>query len=187
MFTELFRFEVRRPVVVAGAVLIAMSWEGAGVTHASSRTKVAAAPDVQVSQAWIRATVKGQMGTGGFMTLTSTQGATLLGFTSAVAKTNQVHEMAMDGDVMRMRELANLPLPAGQAVALKPGGYHLMLINLKQTLKVGDQVPLTLKFKDTKGRVFTQQVKVPVQTMPPVATDAGKASGPMDHSGHMNH
>lgn len=182
MLSTLSCFVSGRLATLVGVALVTALSTGAGPAHASSSGKTPPVADVEVSQAWIRATVKGQMGTGGFMTLTSSKGATLLGFHSAVAKTNQVHEMAMDGDVMRMRELPSLPLPAGQAVTLKPGGYHLMLINLKKTLQVGDQVPLTLKLKDAKGRVYTQKVQVPVQAMP-TATGAESAKEP----GHMHH
>ncbi len=121
----------------------------------------AAAGELRVSQAWVRQAVKGQSGTGGFMRLISAKGGTLLGFSTPVAQA-ELHEMAMDGDVMRMRPVSTLPLPAGVPVDLKPGSYHLMLMNLKKPLSVGDKVPLTLKFKSTNGKVSTQQVEVPV-------------------------
>jgi len=171
---------------MAAAAILAVSLGGASVAMASSHAaKAPMAADVQVDQAWIRATVKGQMGTGGFMTLTSTKGATLVGFSSSAAKANQIHEMAMEGDVMRMREIPALPLPAGQAVALKPGGFHLMLVKLKKTLKAGDKVPVTLKFKDAQGRVFSQKLNVPVQQAAAAASPAAAASSP--DAGHAHH
>lgn len=123
----------------------------------------AAEPLVQVNGAWIRQAVKGQSGTGGFMQLTSSQPLTLTGFRTPVAASAELHEMAMEGDVMRMRAIEALPLPAGQAVALQPGGHHLMLMGLKKALKAGTQVPLTLRLRTSDGRAIEQQVKVPVR------------------------
>lgn len=127
----------------------------------------AAEPVVQVSGAWIRQAVKGQSGTGGFMQLTSSQPLTLTGFRTPVAASAELHEMAMEGDVMRMRAIDALPLPAGQAVALQPGGHHLMLMGLKKVLSAGTQVPLTLLLRTSDGRVIQQQIKVPVQAAAP--------------------
>jgi copper(I)-binding protein len=105
---------------------------------------------VAVSEAWVRATVAQQKATGAFMTLTSTQDSKLVAASSPVAGVVEVHEMKMVDDVMRMRQIPALPLPAGQSVALNPGGYHLMLLELKQPLKDGDKVPLTLEVEDGK-------------------------------------
>lgn len=118
---------------------------------------------VQVKDAWIRPAGKGQGGTGGYMRLTSLTGVTLVGFATPVADTAELHEMTMEGDVMRMRALPSIELPAGKTVALQPGGNHLMLMGLKKPLKVGDKVSLTLSFKGTDGKTFTQVVKVPVR------------------------
>lgn len=103
---------------------------------------------VTVGEPWVRATVAQQKATGAFMTLTSTQGASLVGASSPAAGVVEVHEMKMVDDVMRMRQIAALELPAGKPVALSPGGYHLMLLELKQPLKDGDKVPLTLEIED---------------------------------------
>jgi periplasmic copper chaperone A len=135
-------------------------------------------PLVQVSDAWVRQAVKGQSGTGGFMTLTSRLPLTLVGFQSPAASSAELHEMSMQGDVMRMRAIDALPLPAGQAVALKPGGHHLMLMGLKRPLSVGDQVPLTLMLRNGQGQVVKQVIKVPVQ-----AAAAAEANG-HDHHHH---
>jgi len=140
------------------------------VTKEPGASKAAAAAAiVRVDGAWIRQTVPGQTGTGGFMTLTAERGVTLVGFSSPVAEINELHEMKMDGNVMRMNALGALPLPAGQAVALRPGGNHLMLMNLKQPLKAGDQVPLTLKLKLEDGKLIEQTVSVPVLGGAPAA------------------
>jgi copper(I)-binding protein len=152
------------------------------VRVASSAVSVAA--KVQVSDAWIRPAVKGQSGTGGFMNLMSPEGATLVGFSTPIAEIAELHEMAMQGDVMRMRPIESLALPAGQTVGLKPGGHHLMLMGLKKPLKVGDQIPLTLKLKAANGQMLKQTILVPVQSAPaaPAAPAASAASEAMHHS-----
>jgi copper(I)-binding protein len=139
-----------------------------------------------ISQAWIRPAVKGQSGTGGYMRLLSPQGGTLLGFASPVA-TAELHEMSMEGDVMRMRPLKALALPAGQPVDLKPGSYHLMLMNLKKPLKVGDAVPLTLKLQSADGKASTQLIKVPVLNTAPLASGAAAGVASMPEMSHMGH
>jgi len=151
------------------------------------------APLVRVDDAWIRATVKGQSGTGGFMILTASQPLTLVGFSTTVAAESELHEMAMDGSVMRMHAVQALPLPAGQAVELRPGmgGHHLMLMDLKQQLKEGDEVILTLKLRAPDGKSLTQEVKVPVKsgamTMAPAAaaSDAQQGMKPKHMHQHM--
>ena len=105
---------------------------------------------VTVTQPWVRATVAQQKATGAFMTLTSAKDVRLVGASSPAAGTVEVHEMKMAGDVMKMRHVPALPLPAGQAVALTPGGYHLMLLDVKQQFKDGDKVPLTLELEDAQ-------------------------------------
>ncbi|HAL39451.1 MAG TPA: hypothetical protein DCP03_15595, partial [Polaromonas sp.] len=105
------------------------------------------AQTVEVKDAWVRATVPGQKGTGAFMSITAKDGAKLVGASFPVAGVAQVHEMKMDGDIMKMRAMPSLDLPAGQTVQLKPGGYHVMMMDLKQTLPKGSTVPLTLRFK----------------------------------------
>ncbi|RCS59907.1 copper chaperone PCu(A)C [Parvibium lacunae] len=105
----------------------------------------AAPPVLDVQNAWVRATVNQQKATGAFMTLKATQPLRLIGVESSLTKTVEVHEMAMDGNVMRMRRLAEgLTLPAGTSVELKPGGYHIMLMDLKQAVQEGQVIPLTL-------------------------------------------
>ena len=99
---------------------------------------------VTVSEAWVRATVAQQKATGAFMQLQSAQDAKLVSAQSPVAGVTEVHEMAMDNGVMKMRPIPFLALPAGKAVELKPGGYHVMLMDLKGQVKDGDMVPVTL-------------------------------------------
>jgi copper(I)-binding protein len=118
---------------------------------------------VDVRDPWIRASVPGQSGTGGFMKLSAPSGARLVGASTPAAGVAEVHEMKMDGDTMRMRAVAGgLDLPARQTIELKPGGYHLMLMDLKQVLTNGSTVPLTLRFEDAKGQKSALELKVPV-------------------------
>jgi hypothetical protein len=128
---------------------------------------------VTVSDPWVRGTVAGQMATGAFMQLKSPTDTALVAAASPVAKVVEIHEMKMDAGVMKMAAIDRLALPAGKAVELKPGGYHVMLMDLKQPLKEGDTVPVTLTFEDRSGRKQTLDVKVPVR-----ALTAG-GSGPM--------
>lgn len=149
------------------------------------------APLVKVTDAWIRATVKGQSGTGGFMNLSATQTLTLTGFSTKAAADSELHEMAMDGGVMRMHAVPSLPLPAGQTVSLRPGmgGHHLMLMDPKQQLKEGDEVTLTLLLRAADGKTLKQDIKVPVKsgsmTMAPASGAASGAGAhhPMMHGG----
>ncbi|MFC0168371.1 copper chaperone PCu(A)C [Pseudoduganella danionis] len=105
---------------------------------------------VTVSEAWVRGTVAQQKATGAFMTLSAAQDSRLVAASSPVAGTVEVHEMSMSNDVMRMRQLDSLALPAGKPVKLVPGGYHLMLMQLQRPLADGDKVPLTLEIEDAK-------------------------------------
>lgn len=144
----------------------------------------AAGPSVKVSGAWVRATVPGQKGSGAFMSLTSRTSTRLVGVSSVIAGVAEVHEMKMDGDVMKMRQLgAGLDLPAGKTVELKAGGLHLMLMDLKQTLVAGSTVPLTLMFQDAKGVNSKLDVRLPVSVAAP-SVGTKPAVGEMDHSMH---
>ncbi len=123
---------------------------------------------------WVRGTVAQQKATGLFVTLTSAQGGRLVSARSSVAAMVEIHEMKMEGDTMRMRALdAGLPLPAGQPVQLKPGGYHVMLMGLKQPLNAGDTVPVTLVIEGPQGRRETLELKAPVRAMVPPAAAHG--------------
>jgi len=124
-----------------------------------------AAADVVVKDAWIRGTVPGQQATGAFMLLQSGGDAALVAVATPAAKIAQIHEMAMEGGVMRMRAVDSLPLPAGKAVELSPGGYHLMLLDLTRPLKEGDSVPLSLTFADKAGHRTTQEIVAKVRAL----------------------
>jgi copper(I)-binding protein len=132
----------------------------------------AAQAQVSVSGAWARGTVEGQKATGAFMQLRSTDGTALVGVESPVAGVVEIHEMRMEGNTMRMRAIPRLELPAGQAVDLKPGGYHIMLLNLKAPLKKGESVPIRLKFQAKDGKPQEVEVKAEVRDL--TASGGGK-------------
>ena len=139
---------------VAVAALL-LAWASAGQAQ------------VQVKDAWARPAVQGQSATGAFMSLTSADGARLVGASSSVAGVVEIHEMVMDGNVMKMRAVPGIDLPPGRSVELKPGGYHVMLMELRQTLQPGQSVPLTLVVEAPGGRRETVQLSAPVR---PLAT-----------------
>ena len=126
---------------------------------------------VQIENAYTRSTVPGQMAAGGFMKIEN-KGAVdqLISASSPVAGEVQLHEMAMEGNVMKMRQVKEVVVPAGGAVELKPGGMHLMFINIKAPLTAGETVPFKLKFAKA-GEV---EVKMPVNAM-------GAQGGAMKH------
>ena len=141
---------------------------------ATMLSTAALAQTVEVKDAWVRATVQGQKASGAFMQLTAKDNAQLVSISTPVAGVAEVHEMKMEGDVMRMRAVqGGLQLPAGKTVQLKPGGYHVMLMDLKTPLLKDTTVPLTLVFKDSKGVQTTTELKVPVSLTAP----AGAAMG----------
>ncbi len=107
---------------------------------------------VSVSNAWARATVAGQQASGAFMLLTADRDARLVEVSTPVAGIVEIHEMSMSGNVMKMRAVDAVELPAGKSVELKPGGYHVMLMDLKQPLKAGATIPLTLVIEGKDGK-----------------------------------
>ncbi|EHR70839.1 hypothetical protein BurJ1DRAFT_1993 [Burkholderiales bacterium JOSHI_001] len=118
-----------------------------------------------VAEPWVRGTVAQQKATGAFMQITSAQGGKLVSVASPAAGVVEVHEMAMDGNMMKMRAVPHLNLPAGQVVELKPGGYHVMLMDLKQPLKPGDSVLLTLTVENKDGKKEAISVQAPVKPL----------------------
>lgn len=132
---------------------------------AASFLVTAAQAQVTVKEAWVRATVPQQQATGAFMQLSAEQDTKLVSASSPVTPVVEVHEMAMQDGVMRMRQVPSVVLPAGKTVELKPGGYHVMLLDLKQQVKEGDTVPLTLVFEGKDGKRESLEVKVPVRAL----------------------
>jgi len=131
---------------------------------AAAQTPAASAP-VQVENAWARATVAGQQASGAFMRITAREALRLTGAETPLAGASEIHEMKMDGEVMRMRAIEALELPAGQSVELKPGGHHVMLMQLKQALDAGTQIPLTLIFHNAQGSESRLSLQVPVRAL----------------------
>ncbi len=124
------------------------------------------AQNVIVADGWVRATVQGQKATGAFMKITAKDAAKLVAGSSPAAGVVEIHEMKMEKDVMKMAALPNgLELPSGKTVELKPGGYHVMLMDLKAPLAANSTVPVTFTFQDAKGNKTTQELKLPVKSM----------------------
>lgn len=147
---------------------------GFGLFAVSSGTALAS--DIEVKNLWIRGTVTGQKATGAFMEVNSPTGVTLVGISTPVAGVAEIHEMKMDGGMMKMRAIPRLDVPAGKPVSLAPGGYHVMLMDLKQPLKKGDMVPLTLQVENKDKKIETVELKAEVRdlTATAPATDAHK-------------
>lgn len=116
--------------------------------------------EVTVQNAWVRATVPQQKAAGVFFDIQATENLQLVEAQTSVATSAELHEMKMENDVMRMRPLEQLALPAGKKVNLKPGGYHLMLMGLKNQIKVGDVIPLRLMFQDKNKKQQFVNIKV---------------------------
>ncbi|MFC0252609.1 copper chaperone PCu(A)C [Massilia consociata] len=128
---------------------------------------------VTVSEPWVRATVPAQKATGAFMRVQSAAPARLVGVQADVAGRAELHEMALDGQTMRMRRVETIELPAGKPVNLVSGGYHVMLFDLKRQVKDGESVDLTLTVQDAAGKRQDVKVSAPVR--------------PLTYSAHTGH
>jgi periplasmic copper chaperone A len=118
--------------------------------HGAHDAAVVTQGTLEISGAFTRATLPNAPVGGGFLTITNTgtEPDRLISASAAIAKDTQIHEMAMEGDVMKMRQLKDgLEIPAGETVTLEPGGFHLMLMGLNGAIKEGDSVPVTLTFE----------------------------------------
>ena len=156
-------------------------------TFIASIITLAMAPlfaQVTVEDPWVRGTVPQQQATGAFMMLTAESDARLVAAESPVAGVVEIHEMAMENDVMKMREIPGLDLPAGQTMELKPGGYHVMLMQLKEQMVGGAVVPISLIFENSAGERFTQEIEAPVA--PLGASREGSMGQPQQHQ-HQHH
>ena len=144
------------------------------------------AQTVKVEDPWVQATVAGQKATAAFMKLTADAPVKLTGGKTPVAPVVEIHEMVMDGDVMKMRKLdAGLDIPAGSTVELKPGSYHLMFMELKAPLEAGAKLKGSLVFEKA-GEV---PVEFAVEAMSAGAknhTSGGHDTKPMGGAG-MKH
>jgi copper(I)-binding protein len=118
---------------------------------------------LRISNAFVRATPPGAKVAGAFMSIENQgkEADRLVSASSPVAGLVEIHEMAMDGGMMKMRAIKGVDLKPGATVELRPGGYHVMLEDLKQPLKQGDQIPVLLTFE----KAGTVEIKVKVEPM----------------------
>ena len=138
---------------------------------------------VEIKDPWVRATVAQQKATGAFMQLTARADSKLVDVKSPAAGVVEIHEMAMVDNVMKMRQVPGVALPAGKAVELKPGGYHVMLMDLKAQVKEGDVVPFTLVFEGKDGKRESVEIKA---TARPLANMSGMANKPAPAAEHKH-
>ena len=131
----------------------------AGLVVASAA--LAQTNQLEVSNAWARATPGKAENGAAYLTIQSPTADRLLSVSSPVAKKAELHTMSMEGMVMQMRPLADLDIPAGQPVTLKPGGQHVMLLGLDAPLREGQSFPLTLKFEKAGTRTVTVAIEKP--------------------------
>ena len=144
---------IRTPLATLAVALLSLS------------SGLAAAADIEIKAPWVRGTVAGQKVTGAFMEVSSKSGVTLVGVSSPVAGTAEIHEMKMDGEMMKMRATPRLDVPAGKPLSLAPGGYHVMLMNLKQQLKSGESVPLVLQVEGKDKKVESVEITAEVRDL----------------------
>ncbi|MEY4754970.1 MAG: hypothetical protein RJA44_2645 [Pseudomonadota bacterium] len=131
--------------------------------------------EVSVKEPWVRATVASQKATGAFMQISSTEPVRLVEVRSAAAKIVEVHEMKMEGDRMVMQAVNALDINPGTALELKPGGYHVMLIDLAKPVQAGDKVALTLVLEDKNKKRSTVEVSADARAL-------GAAKPAMQHN-----
>ena len=153
-----------RAAIAATLLVVAPAFAHDGVTHLGA---------INISLPFTRATLPNAPVGGGFLTIENEgpEADRLVSATSAVAGDTQIHEMAMEGEVMKMRELpGGLEIPAGETVVLAPGGFHIMFMGLKQPFVEGETVPVTLTFE----KAGSVEVLLPVEA---AAADAPTAMG----------
>jgi periplasmic copper chaperone A len=143
------QFRVSHRILRAAAFVVALA-------------SASAQAQVKVDNPWVRGAVPGQLATGAFLDITSTRDAALVKAESPVAATVEVHAMAMKNNVMTMHEVPKIALPAGKQVRLAPGGFHIMLMDLKQPVKNGESVPirLTIEYPDQKREIVEVRAQV---------------------------
>ena len=145
-------------------------------------TPFVSAQSVSVTNAWARASVKGQNATGVFMSLKASSSTRLVAINTPVAKVSEIHQMSVENNIMKMSALPNgLELGAGSVVELKPGGFHIMLFDLKKTLEKDSKIDLQLTFQDATGKKTQMQVSVPVLLQ---ANEGSNAAHGADHQHH---
>jgi len=147
-----------------------LNWKVAFVSVVTFAWTLPAFAEVTVSDAWIRSTVPGQKVAAAFMRIVSTADTALVQATTPSAKFVEIHQMAKEGNVMKMKAIDQLPVPAEKPIELTPAGYHMMLFELKAPLNPGDKVPLTLMFENRGGRKLWVDVEATVR---PLGADSG--------------
>ena len=142
---------------------VAAVWIAAGALLGAALAAEVRSPTVQVDSAWARATVAGQRAGGGYVRIENRAATAdrLISARSPAAERVEIHAMSMEGDVMRMRQIDGIDLPAGGMVELKPGGFHLMFMELKAPLQAGTRFPLTLRFEKAGELAVTVAVETP--------------------------
>lgn len=167
--------------IIAVAALLNVFASGLAYSQTAPQTAPQATPkstpkatsQISITDPWVRATTSQQKATGAFMKLKSEAPVTLVGASSPIANVVEVHEMATVDNVMKMRAISHLPLPPGTTVELKPGSYHIMLMDLKGPVTTGQKIPVTLIFENTQKQRHEQTVEAearPLNTpasMPP--------------------
>lgn len=150
--------------VVTALSLAAVTLTGALASLGALPAKPALA-QITINEPWMRATVPQQKATGAYMQLVAKKDLRLVEIRSPVAGLVEIHEMTMEKDVMKMRAISSLELPAGKTVELKPGSYHLMLFDLKQQIQEGEVVPVTLMVEDKDQKRQSIALQVPVRSL----------------------
>ncbi len=169
-----------KPRITANLALASMlAFLSVGAYADASTSASESDTTIQIKQPWVRSTVPGQKVTGVFMQLTAEKDSKLVSVSSPEAERAEIHQMTMDDHhVMKMRAMKSLTLPAGETVELKPGGYHIMLFDVKKQLKKDEEIDLTLKFISKEKHKTTQSItiKVPVLDAAPTPASAGSGS-----------
>lgn len=152
-------------IPAAGTSTKGMKFPAALLQLKSDAVSLTSSASIAISDAWVRPTVAGQKATGAFMKITARESTRLVGVSSPVAGIAEIHEMKMDKDIMKMAAIPALNLPSGQTVELKPGGFHLMLMDLKSPISSNSKIPLTLQFQDARG--VKSQMEITLDTAMP--------------------
>ena len=127
------------------------------------KANTGAESEVAITDSWVRENAPGQSVGAAYMTLNSPQDSTLVKVETQVAGVVEIHSMSMENNVMKMRMLTELQLEAGKPEKLAPGGFHLMLFDLKTPLKTGENAVFKLSFKDNAGKITLQSVSMPIK------------------------
>lgn len=134
---------------------------GGAETPVAADNSVIVDSSVTVTPGYVKMPTKGAMATAGYLSLTAADGDKLLSASSALAGAVEVHTMEMDDGVMKMRPVANLPLPAGETVSLEPGGLHLMIMQPSDVLQTSATIDVTLTFEKAGDVIVTLPLKQP--------------------------